>query len=121
VDPFFKYDFAELLPVLEALKAFNAPPSHLGVSSIEDEFRQHIRDVEEENLQIERDVGLLPHENDILCGANLRFSVRNRTQKKETDALHKQPEELVARFGRRNQDLMTHSRAFCRISGHSGN
>jgi hypothetical protein len=103
------------------LEAFDAPPPHLGVSSIEEEFGRCIGDVEEEKLEIECDIGLQQQEISDLRGANSSFAVGNRTQKKEIDALPKQPDELVAQFGQSRSRSAEAINRICKSSGFYGN
>jgi hypothetical protein len=87
--------------LLSALDSFDALPLRSGVSSIEDESRWPVRDVEEKNLQFERDYRLEQQEVADLSGTNLRFASENGAQKHEKDALPKRPDELVARFAQK--------------------
>jgi regulator of replication initiation timing len=83
---------------LSALEAFDAAPPHAGVSSIHDKFRRRVRDVEEKNLQLERDVGVLQQAVGNLRRAISRLADENMAQQQEKDALYKQHDELVGRF-----------------------
>jgi hypothetical protein len=80
------------LAALKRLEAFSPPA---GVSSIEDESHNCVHEVEEENLQFERNNRLLQQEFTDLCGANAALPVRNRAQEQEQeqeqemDILHK--------------------------------
>jgi hypothetical protein len=65
-----KLSFEKLLSALEVFSA----PSHVGVSSIDDESRRRICDVAEKNLQLECDFGLLQQEVADLRGASSRLA-----------------------------------------------
>jgi len=90
---------------LAALEAFDAPPLLAGVSSIDDEFRSRIHDVEKKNLQLECGICLLLQEVGDLHRANSRPAVENRVQQQETDALPKWHGELAARFAQAQSRL----------------
>jgi hypothetical protein len=63
---------------LSALKAFEASPPYAGVSSIEDESRRRVRDVEEKSLQLDGEIGRLQQEVCDLCEGNVPLTAETR-------------------------------------------
>jgi hypothetical protein len=97
------------------------PPSHSGVSSIEDEFGRCIGDVEEEKLEIDCDISLQQQEISDLRGANSRFAVGNRAQRKKLMHCTNSLTSWSPGLGRRGRDRPRQSLAFCKSSGFYGN
>jgi FtsZ-binding cell division protein ZapB len=90
-----EFGFEELLSTLDGS---DAAPLDTGISSIHDESRRRVRDVEEKNLQFERDFGFLQQEVGDLHEVNLGLAAENSAQKQEKDALRKRPDESVPQF-----------------------
>jgi hypothetical protein len=70
---------------------------HAGVLLINDKSHKRIRDVEEGNLQLEHDHGLLQPKVADYMGVSC-LAGENGAQTQEMDALHKRHDELVAGF-----------------------
>jgi hypothetical protein len=68
---------------LSALEAFRATPPHAGISSIDDESRSRIRAVEDENLQLQREIGFLRQELADLRRENLGLAGENGSRMQE--------------------------------------
>jgi hypothetical protein len=89
-----KFGFEELL---SARGVFGMFRPNAGVSSIEDEFRRRVRDIEENKLQNQRLLVYCSRKLSI-SRANSRLAAENMAQKQEMGALHKRHDELIARF-----------------------
>jgi hypothetical protein len=75
--------------VFSALEVFNASPLHGSISSIGNEPCRRVREIEEKNLQNERNLGLRQQKVAYLRKANSGRAAENRRQKPETNGPQK--------------------------------